>query len=473
MWFSARRFAQSHAPVTRRGAKQGKCSVKPRNHQKRPNHARRSFSDSGKQNSINDIEALSSHIRQLSQEGGTEFLKQLTPLQREQLQHLLSFNKTTIVKAATQVPEPCTRDLRLIALNTAIPFVGFGVMDNAILIIAGDAIDTSFGVLLGISTMAAAALGNIISDWAGIVFGTVIEDLVQKLNLPTPDLTTAQRQLRSVRFANQWGCGLGITVGCIIGMFPLLFIDSTKIQKRKHEAHLDSIFRDVVTEVRGLVGADRTSLYLLVDNETETVHPSPDGKFLYEKYDNRDKSQIARKKERWIPLGRGIISRAALTGESWNIPDAQNEPDFVPVSGLPREESDVRCMLCVPVMDSSGRPIAVLEAVNKVAKGVEDELDDIDNNHPIPVALGELPSKEPRSFTENDLQILKALASHISVNLQRMFEHGDEDDESRLKDTIRLLKDYGLEGISSKVGEDDKLQSIGSKRMKRPLFPED
>jgi tRNA-specific adenosine deaminase 1 len=386
---------------------------------------------------------------------------------------LLSCNKTNITKATTQVPEPSARDLRLIALNTAIPFVGFGIMDNAILIIAGDAIDTSFGVVLGISTMAAAALGNIISDLVGILFGTAIEDMVQKLNLPTPDLTTAQRQLRSARFANQWGCAIGITIGCFIGMFPLLFIDSKKIQIRKHEAHLDSIFRDVVTEARGLVGADRTSLYLLVDNETDTVHPSPDGKFLYEKYDNRDKSQTARKKERWIPLGRGIISRAALTGESWNIQDAQNEPDFVPVSGLPREESDVRCMLCVPVMDSSGRPIAVLEAVNKVAKGVEDDQDDTDYSQHAPVALGELPSKEPKSFTENDLQILKALASHISVNLQRMFEHGDEDDESRLKDTIRLLKDYGLEGISSNAGEDDQVRSIRSERVKRPLFPED
>ena len=40
-----------------------------------------------------------------------------------------------------------------------IPFVGFGFLDNALMIIAGDYIDTTIGVALGISTMAAAGFG--------------------------------------------------------------------------------------------------------------------------------------------------------------------------------------------------------------------------------------------------------------------------------------------------------------------------
>jgi hypothetical protein len=44
-----------------------------------------------------------------------------------------------------------------------IPFIGFGFIDNAIMILAGGTIDSSLGALLCISTMAAAALGNIIS----------------------------------------------------------------------------------------------------------------------------------------------------------------------------------------------------------------------------------------------------------------------------------------------------------------------
>jgi len=171
---------------------------------------------------------------------------------------------------AEHVSEPPPEDLRAIALTTAVPFVGFGFMDNAILIVAGDAIDTSLGVLLGISTMCAAALGNIISDVAGIMLGTAIEDFCAKyLKLPIPDLTAAQRQLRSVRFANQFGCGVGIVVGCIIGMFPLMYIDSGKVQHRKREAHLDSIFRDVITEAGSLMGAQNITMFLLVHQPDE------------------------------------------------------------------------------------------------------------------------------------------------------------------------------------------------------------
>lgn len=89
-----------------------------------------------------------------------------------------------------------------------------GIMDNAILIIAGDAIDTSLGVTLGISTMCAAAIGNIISDVAGIMLGTIIEDFTARLGLPAPNVSAAQRQLRSVRFAGQFGTLVGVGMNC-------------------------------------------------------------------------------------------------------------------------------------------------------------------------------------------------------------------------------------------------------------------
>ncbi|KAL3927736.1 MAG: hypothetical protein SGBAC_012961 [Bacillariaceae sp.] len=40
------------------------------------------------------------------------------------------------------VEEPGYNVLKIIAIGQAIPFIGFGFMDNAILIVAGDAIDT-------------------------------------------------------------------------------------------------------------------------------------------------------------------------------------------------------------------------------------------------------------------------------------------------------------------------------------------
>jgi len=73
----------------------------------------------------------------------------------------------TVDPQKEKVPEPTNRQLYVVALHQAIPFVGFGIMDNAILILAGEAIDVSLGVTLGISTMCAAAIGNIISDLSG------------------------------------------------------------------------------------------------------------------------------------------------------------------------------------------------------------------------------------------------------------------------------------------------------------------
>jgi hypothetical protein len=63
--------------------------------------------------------------------------------------------------SSSAVLEPTDRELRVVALHQAVPFVGFGMMDNSILILAGEAIDINLGVTLGISTMCAAAIGNI------------------------------------------------------------------------------------------------------------------------------------------------------------------------------------------------------------------------------------------------------------------------------------------------------------------------
>jgi hypothetical protein len=222
--------------------------------------------------------------------------------------------------AAETVPEPSRRDLQLVAVNQAIPFVGFGFMDNAILILAGDAIDNSLGVMFGISTLCAAALGNIISDVAGVGLGTVIEDFCARLGIPQPNLTQAQRQLRSVRFTNQFGCAFGLIVGCIIGMFPLLFLDSEKAEKAKDEQHLDDMFKDMVTEAKELIGAEYTGLFLVVDHETETSprmytkrERKREGGYLYCKHNDGSDSHAH------VPIGDDVLSSSALSGKIVNV----------------------------------------------------------------------------------------------------------------------------------------------------------
>ena len=99
---------------------------------------------------------------------------------------------------------------------------------------------------------------------------------------------------------------------------------------------------------------------------------------------------------------------------------------------------------------------------------------DDDDDHVVAAANASSSSSlhEARPFTESDVQILKALASHISVSLQRMYEQEEGDQaEMRLKDTIRLLHDYGLAGISDTKDDSDGLGVMKLKR--RPLFPEE
>ncbi len=66
---------------------------------------------------------------------------------------------------------PTPRQLGLYALSVGIPFVGFGLMDNSIMIVSGDLIAHYLGLYLSLSMLASAALGNLVSDVAGVAFG--------------------------------------------------------------------------------------------------------------------------------------------------------------------------------------------------------------------------------------------------------------------------------------------------------------
>ncbi|GAB1299389.1 Transmembrane protein 65 [Apodemus speciosus] len=66
--------------------------------------------------------------------------------------------------------------------HNAIPFVGFGFLDNAIMIVAGTQIELSIGIILGISTMAG-----------------YVEALASRLGLSIPDLTPKQVDMWQTR----------------------------------------------------------------------------------------------------------------------------------------------------------------------------------------------------------------------------------------------------------------------------------
>ena len=120
---------------------------------------------------------------------------------------------------AAELP-PSKNVLWSYAIQTGVPFVGFGIADNAIMILAGDQIDASFGVTLGLSTLAAAGFGNMVSDLAGVGLGGVIEQFAARLGLPEARMTNAQRAMWQVKWTNQLGMAVGLTIGCAIGKSP-------------------------------------------------------------------------------------------------------------------------------------------------------------------------------------------------------------------------------------------------------------
>lgn len=127
-------------------------------------------------------------------------------------------------KFAESCPAPPTRDLMKLALLNSLPFVGFGFLDNFTMIIAGDYIEHTLGLYMCISTMAAAALGNTISDVIGIGSAFYVEKLAEMSGVKPPMLTPIQLEMKSSRRAANIGRVIGITIGCLLGMCPLLFM---------------------------------------------------------------------------------------------------------------------------------------------------------------------------------------------------------------------------------------------------------
>jgi len=100
--------------------------------------------------------------------------------------------------------------------------VGFGIMDNVVMITAGEAIDSTFGVALGISTMAAAGLGQCCSDVAGLTSSGVVDAAVSRLKLPHHGLSAKQLDTKVARMVGTLGACVGVVTGCLIGMTVLL-----------------------------------------------------------------------------------------------------------------------------------------------------------------------------------------------------------------------------------------------------------
>ncbi|NWI43840.1 TMM65 protein, partial [Picathartes gymnocephalus] len=92
-------------------------------------------------------------------------------------------------------------------------------------IFQGTQIELSIGVVLGISTMAGkyCEIQNRLFLFSSSSLAGYVEALASRLGLSIPDLTPKQADMWQTRLSAHLGKAIGVTIGCILGMFPLLF----------------------------------------------------------------------------------------------------------------------------------------------------------------------------------------------------------------------------------------------------------
>eukprot|EP00971_Amphidinium_carterae_P089044 1762458-Amphidinium_carterae.1 len=137
----------------------------------------------------------------------------------------------------SEIPAPTRQQLKNYGLLHAVPFIGFGFCDNGVMLIAGDLIDAKLGVAFGISTLAAAAVGNTCSNVVGLWASGIIETAASMLGIPPHGLSQAQQDLLYVRIMKNTSSIIGIIFGCTLGMFPLKFPEEWRLwEARSAEA---------------------------------------------------------------------------------------------------------------------------------------------------------------------------------------------------------------------------------------------
>eukprot|EP00301_Raphidiophrys_heterophryoidea_P022729 c6824_g1_i1.p1 GENE.c6824_g1_i1~~c6824_g1_i1.p1 ORF type:complete len:445 (-),score=66.08 c6824_g1_i1:158-1492(-) len=191
-----------------------------------------------------------------------------------------SVREQKVVFEAETLQVATPRQVRVHMLNCAVPMIGFGFMDNMIMIQAGELIDTTFGVTFGLSTLTAAALGQICSDFSGVCFGGGVEALATRLGLPHSGLTRKQLKQKKVKVLGTMAAALGVVFGCVLGMSSLLFMDLDKAERLKRQRELKELFCNLAIEGAESLNAERATIWLLDADKTHmwsmahSTHPA-------------------------------------------------------------------------------------------------------------------------------------------------------------------------------------------------------
>lgn len=135
-------------------------------------------------------------------------------------------------------------------------------------------------------------------------------------------------------------------------------------------------------------------LLLIVEKTTEVMEADRSSLFLYDEQTSEIWTKIAQGvtlKEIRLPVGVGIAGDVAKTRKGANIPDAYEDSRFNP--GFDKKTGyRTRSVLCLPMMNSEGKLVGVVQVLNK---------------------------KDGRAFDGQDEELLAALGAHAAVALEQ------------------------------------------------------
>jgi hypothetical protein len=208
------------------------------------------------------------------------------------------------------------------------------MMDNFIMIQCGSLIDNTLGVKFGLATLTAAAMGQVVSDVSGVLFGGSVERLLSPY-FKAPQLSSVQKKLPIVHRLRLAGAVGGVITGCMLGALSLYFvIDEDSSRPFDQLAQLNGIITDMMEDVPG---ASTCKFYVRNANHTVSSDDSHhhSGKVIVTPLD--DTSTLSEKAQACV-----ANMQVLFCDNSLYVPVMMKDGDFLGVMELSGHELTLR-----------------------------------------------------------------------------------------------------------------------------------
>ncbi|HLE24611.1 MAG TPA: sigma 54-interacting transcriptional regulator [Thermodesulfobacteriota bacterium] len=186
-----------------------------------------------------------------------------------------------------------------------------------------------------------------------------------------------------------------------------------------YERDLNTLLDFLVKKSADVVDADRATIFLFDEKRNELWSKIAMGLTDVIRFDAR----------------LGIAGEVLKSGKIFNIEDAYKHPKFNPDVDK-RTGYTTKTLLCVPMKDINGKPIGVLQTLNK---------------------------KEGLLFTTEDVEVLEIFASHAAIAVENARLIGElEGSKARLQQENVILREKtrGRFFVSNLIGSSSRIQDI-------------